>query len=231
MTVRRPLATLFVVPVLAVGLSGCGVSETSFRPGVAAEIGEERITTAEVDEVADGLCGVLRSDLSFDGRYYRNSTLRNAALRGLALDRMSDQIAEEYGVTLPDTADFGAGQVQLQFAQADRADLEAAMPAFTGDSKLREVLVALGREELGAKADETEAITAGVEKAQAWQEGVDIDTNPAYDSITIGESSVEVARDDLSVAASDFALDAIDPASQEAGSNLKDVPESQRCTG
>lgn len=232
MTVRRPLAALFVVPVvLTTGvLAGCGVTETALRPGVAVEVGDEVVTVKQVDEVADGLCEVLKSDPAFDGRHYRTSSLRNAALRGLTLGVMADQISAEYDVPLP-AGDFGADQVALQFGQAEADDLEAAMPAFTGDQKIRAVLVALGRDELGARTEENEAITAGVERAQEWQQRTDVDTNPAFEALSIGDTAVEAARDDLSVAVSDFAKTAADPAAQEAGSDPGELPESQRCSG
>lgn len=230
MTERRRVAALLALPV-AVLLTGCGVSETAFRPGVAVEVGEDRVSVEQVDQVADSLCSVLQSDPAFDGRYFRNSSLRNAAMRGLALEVMAGQLAEEYGVARPAVDTDFAHQLELQFGSADPDELATAMPAFTGDQMLREVLVELGRDEVGASADEMQALTAGVERAQAWQEKTDVDTNPEFEALAIGDQSVETLRDDLSVAVSDLATEAADPASQEAGEGTGGLPESQRCSG
>ena len=49
---------LRALPVLAsvVLLAGCGVAGTQFHPGIAAEVGDQTITTRHVDQVTDDYC-------------------------------------------------------------------------------------------------------------------------------------------------------------------------------
>ena len=50
-----------VLPVLSVVfLAGCGVAGTQFHPGIAAEVGDQTITTRHVDQVTDDYCAVTR---------------------------------------------------------------------------------------------------------------------------------------------------------------------------
>jgi peptidyl-prolyl cis-trans isomerase SurA len=45
------------LPVLSVVLlSGCGIAGTQFHPGVAAEVGDQTITSRHVDKVTDDYC-------------------------------------------------------------------------------------------------------------------------------------------------------------------------------
>ena len=44
---------------LVVLLAGCGVAGTQFHPGVAAEVGDQTITTRHVDQVTDDYCKAI----------------------------------------------------------------------------------------------------------------------------------------------------------------------------
>lgn len=231
----RPLGrpgVLAATAVLGVVLSGCGVTDTQFRPGVALDVNGRTISEQRVDDVTTSLCAVLTSTTQLDGQDIANVQLRNAALRGLALQEMGEQMLAYYGAELPADQDFGEDQAALSYGTADPEDLETAMPTFTGDQYLYAVLVAIGQDEVGEDGEETAALEAGVKRAQEWQEQADIRTSPAFESLEIGADRIVTARDDLSVAASDFAKQAIAPPEEGAGTQewVADLPESQRCT-
>ncbi len=228
LTRRASTSRLALPVVLAAVLSGCGVADTTaFRPGVAAAIEGETVRVDEVDEVADSLCRVLQSDPRFEGQGVASSQLRNAAARGLTLHAMGEQLLEEYDVDLPEGQDHGAEQLRLSYGSAAPEDLRAATPAFTGDQYLYDVLVALGADETGSAEDQEAALRAGVERARAWQQQADIQVNPAFDAVEIGEQEVLTSRNELSVATSEYATGAA--GADEAWS--ASLPESQRCTG
>lgn len=226
MSLRRPLAAVaLAASVLA--LTGCGVTGTGFQPGQAASINGESISVAEVDDVAASLCEVLKSDPRFEGQVVSGTSLRSAAERGLALRIMSDQLIEEYDVTLPDSASDGSDQYRLSYGSADPDDLDTAEPAFTGDQYFSNVLLALGTQEAGEDAGQEAIIAAGVERIQAWQDASDIETNPSFDAIEVGDDQILTTRDDLSVATSDFAVEA--SAAEAPEGFAAGLPESQRC--
>ncbi|WP_244931750.1 hypothetical protein [Nocardioides sp. W7] len=227
MSLRRPLAAVLAVSVLA--LTGCGVTATGVHPGQAASINGETISVAEVDDVAGSACAVLRSNPEFEGQVITGTAVRNAAQRSLALRTMADQVLEDLDLTLPATASDGADAYRSAYGSADPADVEAAEPVFTADQHLSNVLVAVGTDEVGADAGDDAIITAGVEKVRAWQADADIVTNPLFEAVEIGETQILSTRDDLSVATSEFAVQASTAETPEGFA--AELPESQRCGG
>lgn len=230
MSLRRPLVAVTSSALAAsVLLTGCGVADTDFHPGEAAVIEGEAISMDEVDEVAGAMCDVLRSDARFEGQAYAGSVLRDAAHQGLALQVIGAELLAAYDVSLPADANDGESAIRETYAAADEDALETAMPAFTGNTELYNVLLALGRDELGATADDQEALTAGVARAQEWQESAEVETNPALPSLEIGDDRIIGTRDDLSVAVSEQARSAA-ASSAEEPAPAEDLPASQRCS-
>lgn len=228
MSLRRPLTAVLAASALVGSglLSGCGVSGTQFYPGEAARIDGDVITVGEVDEAAAGMCEVLTTDPRLEGQVFSGATIRNAAERGLVLRQIGVELLDEYDIeTIPDDIDDGANAIRDNYRDADEGAIEAALPAFTGDQFLFGVLLLIGRDEVGEEASEEEAVAAGVQRAQAWQESADIEINPAFDAIEIGDEQVLTSRDDVSVAVSDFAVSA----ATDVDGGAADLPESQRC--
>ncbi|SDD55891.1 hypothetical protein [Nocardioides lianchengensis] len=230
MSPRRPLAVVLaaVVPVCAGLLTGCGVTDAGIRPGQAVSINGTTISVTRVDDVASSACAVLRSDPQFDGQAIAGTTLRNAAQRGLSLEVMADQLVDAFDVQVPDT-DETAQAYRETYASADPDDVAAAEPVFVADQYFSNVLLAIGAEEAGADAAQDAVVAAGVAAVQDWQADADIDTNPAFDAISVGDDQILTTRDDLSVATTDFAVDA--SAAEAPEGFAKDLPESQRCGG
>ena len=57
-----PVRFVRALPVLPVVLLvGCGVAGTQFNPGVAAQVGDQTITTRHVDEVTANYCTALET--------------------------------------------------------------------------------------------------------------------------------------------------------------------------
>lgn len=228
MSLRRPLAVVALSAASVVALTGCGVTGTGFQPGQATSINGETISVAEVDDVASSVCAVLVSDPRFEGQVISGSSLRGAAERGLALQVMADQLADDFDLAVdPGNAADTAEQYRLSYGSADPDDLAAAEPAFVAEQRFSDVLIALGTQEAGADAGQEAIIAAGVAKVQSWTEDSDIETNPAFDAIEVGEDQILTVRDDLSVPVTDQALDA--SATQAPEGYAASLPESQRC--
>lgn len=222
----RPLAAVLAVSVVA--LTGCGVaSGGGLQPGQAAVINDEAVSAKDVDAAAQGLCGLVRSIPSQQGSTLSGAQLRTIAEQGIALRIMGEQMLEAYDVALPATAEDGAAALEQNYPDADPDDLEAAEPALTGTQYFNNVLVALGQDEVGATAGQEEVIAAGVQRAQDWQADADIETNPLFSSLEIGDDQILSERDSLSVAVSTFAKAASEAEQPEGFADA--LPESQRC--
>ena len=246
MSPRQPLARrvptrpvlLAAGAVLAAAVSGCGVTDTEFRPGLAAKVDDRTVRLSEVEHTADSLCRVLQSDTRFAGQEVARSQLGNAAARGLAVTALADELVEDHDLELPDDVDHGREQVELAYGIAAEEDVEGAMPAFIGDNYLYDVLLALGDDDSSTLEDDEKSLAAGVEVAARWQEEHDIEVNPAFEQVRLDPEAltgpdgvtqlpVTTSRDDLSVADSEFAQEA--QAGEAAWAAT--LPASQRCTG
>ena len=75
-------------------LSGCA----GLRPGTAVEVGDEKITTSEVDEVATHFCAALEPQLDQQAETIPHGYFRGGIAGTLALRSVADQVAADYGV-------------------------------------------------------------------------------------------------------------------------------------
>jgi hypothetical protein len=204
-------------------LTGCA----GLQPGVAMVVGDDQISVNEVDELAGDICDVLKADPSQtqDSGPRSGSQLRNGALQSLALRSMADQIAAEHGVEAGQDYEDAKNQVELQYGGVDEDLVAAAMPAFTSSNYFLSIIRQVGAQESGAAQDSDEALTAGIQVAQQWQDDNEIETNPAFDSFRIGDTSIETERSDLARAAGDTAKGA----SSASADYIASLPSTQRC--
>ena len=85
------------VPCLVL-LSGCGVAETQFHPGVAAEVGDRTITTDRVDDLTSGFCAAIEDQIAAQGQAQPLHDFEVYVVDRLALQSAVEQIAEDYDV-------------------------------------------------------------------------------------------------------------------------------------
>lgn len=217
------LATLASAMTLAATVLGsCG----SASPGVAAQVGDETITTSEVDELAGNVC-TLQEALPQGGANQQQPTsglaARDGALQSLILRSIGEQMAADHGISADSDYEAQVHQTRLQFGTVDDDKVEAALPAYTSVAYFVNIMRQIGKS-TGASNDD-EALTAGIKQAQSWQSDHPIETNPMFGSFNIGDQEIESERDDLAFPVSQTAKDA------ESGSAdyYASLPESQRC--
>lgn len=223
MTRLGRLASLASAMTLAaVVLSSCG----SASPGVAAQVGNDTITTSDVDELAADVC-TLQAALPQDGPNPPQPTsglvARDGALQSLILRSIGEQMAADRGISADSDYEAQVHQTRLQFGTVDADKIDAALPAYTSVAYFVNIMRQIGKSQ-GASNDD-EALTAGIKQAQDWQSDHPIDTNPMFGSFSIGDQEIESQRDDLAFPVSKTAKDA------ESGSAdyFASLPESQRC--
>src|SRR5215218_2593197 len=90
---RRYLAGVTVVAALT--LSGCG----SAGPGVAAKVGEQTVTTSDVDRLTEGYCRALEPQISSQGQVVPMRLVRSFVAGSLTLEAAAQQLAEQNDIS------------------------------------------------------------------------------------------------------------------------------------
>ena len=233
--VSRRLTRLPVAAAALLGLgvlSGCGVGPEVLAPGTAAQVGQERITVEEVDAATDDFCTMVGQLVeSGNGEAVPGGVARQDMVSALSLRSLGDQLSAEFGVDVSTNAAAAADAQEQQLSQAgvDAETLEDVLPQLTAGSYFAEVLVAIGRDELGLPTTDDnldQALDAGLETAVAWQEENGFEVNPRFGTIELeaGEQGLVRGLSETSVAVSIEAQAGVD-----GDTNVGDLPASQRC--
>jgi hypothetical protein len=114
--------------------------------------------------------------------------------------------------------------VRSQFGTVDDDKVEAALPAYTSVAYFIDIMRQIGDTTANGLSDD-EALAAGIKLAQTWQTDNGVETNPMFDSFSIGDQEIQSERSDIAFGVSEAAKDA------EAGSDsyAASLPASQRC--
>jgi peptidyl-prolyl cis-trans isomerase SurA len=204
-----PVRLLRVVPVLAtslVVLTGCGVAGAQFHPGVAAQVGDETITTRHVDQVTADACTGLEKFYKAQGRGGTSTpmgTLAGQVTAAMVQQLVAEQLAHDYDIRTTAAYKDNLNQAEQQLSTLSDAQKDAVLEVVGAQAYADDVLVQIGEIEL--KKQGTEDSTADDQKAAgekvlaAWVADHDVQLNPKY-GITLG--SDEQADTGLSYAVS-----------------------------
>lgn len=225
---RATLGALAAVGLLA--LSAC----SGIRPGTAAQVGADRISHDEVDEVASALCAANLSSAEAQGApapELPSVGARVGALQVLVDSSLARQFGEAEGAEVePDevSATLAQNEAGIAALPADRRDtFRDALRDFTRGQLLvidvgRAALASAGRPE----ATEDQALAAGRRLQAEFVEGLDVEIDPRYGDFADG--AVVAGDPSLSVAAGQSATDAArGNASPEFAASL---PATQLCS-
>lgn len=222
---RRALSLVLAVACAAL-LGGCA----SARPGVAAQVGSDRITLAEVDEASINLCTAFLPQIEAEGGTYPLKVLSGFVVGSLTRQAIARQVASEMGITTPDgyddqvaAAEAAAEQIAADVRQT-YLDLSVAGPY--ADAIMQEA----GRQALAdegvTEASPEDQLARGQQVFAVWVEDNDVVIDPRYQLQVLG-GNVVAAETSTSVAVSPAALagqaDQMDPAA------AAQLPSSQRC--
>ncbi len=182
--VRARVSLLASLAVLVSVLSGCGLAGTSFRPGIAAAVGDRTLTVRDADETTKHYCEAIEEDLSQQGQRIPMRFLASEVVAKLAVVLAVDQLAEEYGVE--PSAQYRSELSTLR-AQASSAEEEAADAFVEVGSAVpyyRDILTSVGRIVLERQGNEDasseEQFDAGRTELTRWMDEHDIEFNPLY---------------------------------------------------
>jgi hypothetical protein len=210
-------------------LTGCG-TVPDFNPGVAARVGDDTVTSDEVDAVAADYCGAAEQQLQ-EGQVLPNHYLRGEVAAGLALRAAADQLLEEYDVRIGREYDRAVARAEKSLASLDEDQRDALIEVQGASLYVSAVERAVGKaiiaEQGTTLSDRKEAAdTAGEKAFVAWLDERDVRLDPKY-GVSIESGAAAVSDTSLSFALGDTAT--------KAGAEQPDIdyaaalPDTQRC--
>lgn len=215
---------------VALTLVGCGTGS----PGVAATVGEETITVAEVDRTAESLCAAYESDLlGQQGGPVPLSDIRFGALQLLTAGAQARQVAADYDIEAGGE-DYTRELTDLErsgrAAGLDDQQVEDYATTLGVNALALSVIDRIGRIELSGQGQDDptveEATQVGQEAFNGWLSDNEVEFNPRY-GLSAEGGSLTVADSALSVAVSDLATQG--SAEQADPAYAESLPDSQRC--
>lgn len=228
---RRRVLVGVVAVVAASVLSGCG----SARPGVAVEVGDQTLSTSEIDDMSVAYCDGLAPQLEANGAVFPMSFVRAYVVRNLTLKAAAEQLADSYSVQLP--ADYRQAvrdlrdQVAATFP-ADRVDDVVEVESVGAYLQAVEVEVGgiLLADSGDSGADDAAKLARGKDALTEWIAEHPAEVNPRY-GIKVSSTDVQdppqFVDTSTSFALTDEAVKGdLDEPDQEYAATL---PSAQRC--
>lgn len=227
-----------LLPVLALTgvtlLSGCGVAGTQFNPGVAAEVGDVKITERQVEQVTDGYCSAIEAVSAEQGgtqtvplRYLAHEFTTTLVIKAAA-----EQLAERYDVQAGESYRQALSQLEPQVASLSRSQRDAVLEIEGGQAYYQDVLTQIGAIEAGddegddADGSSDGAAAAGQAVLDDWFGSNDVEVNPKYGFEYGTPGQVDT---DTSVAVSTAAKDGL--LEQPSESYAASLPQHMVCGG
>ena len=183
------MRTLRALPVLSVVLlAGCGVTGTQFHPGIAAEVGDQTITTRHVDQVTDDYCKAVEkvskgqaqsSDQARPMRY-----LTHTFANDLIVKAAVEQLAADYDVQPTSNYKDEVAQLEPQLTSLTDEQKDAVREVFGARAYTDDVLSQIGEISLKkqGKTDpsDDEKTAEGQKLLDGWIADHDVQVNPKY---------------------------------------------------
>ena len=180
------------LPVLATSvvlLTGCGVAGTDFNPGIAAEVGDDTLTTKHVDTVTHDYCAALETvtkgqpsaagQPAMPMRYFSHDFVSELITRSAA-----EQLADDHGVEPSGAYKTDLAQLEPQLVDLTEAQRDAVVEVIGARAYSQDVLTVIGGEALAEDgnddATDEDKLAAGEEVLDEWVADHDVEINPKY---------------------------------------------------
>lgn len=216
--------------VTAALLSGCGVPDAGLRPGVAARVDDATISTDRVDQVAQGYCEAIGTQLRSQGQQVPRRYLRSGVLGQLVMREAAEQLAEEHGVQPGPAYTQRYHEIEQATEQLPEDQREAVLAVDPSSTYVQEVVLAVGGKLLAEEGESSSADDAAIERGQreltAWLDSHEVEINPAY-GLDVVDGEITPADRGLSVAVGDDAKAGEAPTPDPE--HVKSLPASMRC--
>lgn len=211
-----------IAALAGLALTGC----SALNPGVAAQVGDETITLAEVDEVSADFCEAVAPQLEGQAETVPNSFFRGGIAGTLALRSVADQIAEDYGVSA-DSEEYLAQLTEIRRGVATLPEdiRDSVVEVDTTPLYVEEIQAAVGEELLGS-GEREELVAAGQEAFATWTAENDVEFDPSLNTV-MRNGTVESQDLAVSFAVSEVARGGLEQ--QPSAVLARRTPQSQRC--
>ncbi|MCY7396137.1 MAG: hypothetical protein LH468_08320 [Nocardioides sp.] len=231
-SVRVSLAACAVVLATS---SACSVAGTDFQPGVAARVGDQTVTSNEVDRLTVAACGAFGPQLEAQNQVVALRQIKATVVQDLTLESAVRQLGEEYGVEpgetyLSEVSSAGGGD---DLSDDER---EAVVVVSSTTTLVTDVLGQIGaqltaggagEDVAGAPAAATpEAVQRGGAELTRWLQDNDVEVDPQY-GIDISDTGAVEVDTSLAFGVSDVAKAA--GAEQPDPATTMALPQTQRC--
>ena len=224
MSKSRTLAPVMAGMVgLALTLTGCGAAQ----PGTAAEVGDETISLARVDEVSTDFCAAVEPQLEGQAETIPHGYFRGGIAGTLALRSAADQISEEYGVTADSEQYLQSLSELRQGVEAVPEDLrDSVIEVESAPAYVEAVQAAVGEAVLDGVGEYEDFVAAGTEEFEAWIAENGIEFDPSLNTV-IKDGAISTADQSLSFAVSEKAKAGL--ATEPESVATRRLTDSQRC--
>lgn len=225
-TRRRMLGLTSALLVAVVLISGCA----SARPGVAAQVGDSRVTLAAVDEATADLCTAFLPQIKEEGATYPLKVLSTFVAGSLTREAIARQVSRELDIALPasyqETVDAAEAAAEAIPEEVRASYLELSQAGPYADAIMTEA-GRLALEEEGSASEVVEDQAArGAQIFSDWVADNTVEIDPRY-SLAVVDGQVVPADTSVSLAIGPTALagaaEQMDPAA------AAQLPSSQRC--
>lgn len=214
-SVNRRTTKVLAAVAAVLSLAGCA----GLRPGVAAEVGDEKITMERLDAFADSFCesGLLAQG----GQANTQAATRVAALSFLVRTVLAEEYAAEYADTVPQSQVDGFITATVEPTVADlpeeqREEFLAEIRDFLIATQLAQSAAVAELQASGAEPTEA-GLTAAIDDLWAqWAEDAGVELDPRFGSWQ--DVNIAVTSGSLSIPATDEAPAATGPGSRTCGS-------------
>jgi peptidyl-prolyl cis-trans isomerase SurA len=202
---KRSLAA--AVPCLLL-LSGCGVAETQFHPGVAVEVGDRTITNDRVDQLTSGFCAAVEEQIVSGGQAYPMRLFERGIVGQLAMRSATEQLAADYDVE--PGADYQAqlAQIETEAEGLSKSGREEYVEVQSTVPYVTDVLTQIGDLLLEEEGEDDPTLdfqqARGLDALAEWMEREGVTFDPRYGT-EIVDGQPQPVDTDLTFAVSDVA--------------------------
>ena len=223
-------AVIAAVPCLLL-LTGCGVADTEFHPGVAVVVGDRTITTDRVDDLTSGFCSAIEDQVTAQGQALPMQLFERGIVGQLAMQSAAEQLAQEFDVQPGSDYYSAVAEIETQAeglsetGRDDYIEIQATLPYIT------DVLTQVGALQLAKEGEEEPTVdfqqARGLDELEAWVDREGVTFDPRYRTELV-EGQPQPVDTDVSFAFGDLAKAGVSDGDPDP-SYVASLPRSATC--
>lgn len=225
----KRLSAVVVLSASALALTSCG----SANPGAAARVGDETVSTSQVNQLSQDMCTAFKPQLQQRQQVVPMSYLRTGVVQFLVEAAMARQVAAQYGVQAgPDYAS-AVSDLTKSAASMPASVRNAYVEVLSASALVSSIGTAAGaaalRQAGTASPTTQEAAQKGDQIFAQWAQDHTVDIDPRY-GLALENGQLKPADRGISFATSAQAQGGLGAqGAQPDAAYLATLPPSQKC--